>query len=106
MRPCTVISIGAPTSIDPELVEAAGRSRRTMTRHLEALAAAGIFRGDAGLVGHMYWAALHGAIMLAFCGKLQPPNDARRLIPALFETLGKGLFNPPPRGKVAKRDAG
>ncbi len=39
----------------------------------------------------MYWAALHGAIMLAFSGKLQPQYDAARLIPALMETLSRGL---------------
>lgn len=75
----------------PELIAAADRSRRTMTRHLEALAAAGRFDGDPGLVGHMFWAALHGPIMLAFSGKLTPAYDARRIIAGLFETLGRGL---------------
>jgi AcrR family transcriptional regulator len=70
----------------------AHRSRRTMTRHLEGLAAAGQFDGDPGLVGHMYWAALHGPIMLAFSNKLQPQYNAHRLIAALMETLGRGLF--------------
>ena len=76
----------------PELIAAAARSRRTMTRHLEALAAAGLFSGDAGLVGHMYWAALHGSIMLAFCGMLTPEYDAPRIIEALIGTLTRGLF--------------
>jgi AcrR family transcriptional regulator len=76
----------------PEFMAAADRSRRTMTRHLEGLAAVGQFDGDPGLVGHMYWAALHGPIMLAFSNKLQPGYNARRLIAALMETLGRGLF--------------
>jgi hypothetical protein len=63
-----------------------------MTRHLEGLAAAGQFDGDPGLVGHMYWAALHGPIMLAFSAKLRPEYDARRLIAALMETLHRGLL--------------
>jgi AcrR family transcriptional regulator len=75
----------------PELMAAAERSRRTMTHHLDSLAAAGRFDGDPGLVGHMYWAALHGPIMLAFSSKLRPEYNARRLIAALMETLDKGL---------------
>ncbi len=75
----------------PEFMAAAERSRRTMTRHLEGLAAAGQFDGDPGLVGHIYWAALHGPIMLAFSGKLRPEYDARLLIAAMMETLDKGL---------------
>ena len=44
----------------PDLVRAGERSRATMTRHLRDLAAAGILKGDPNLIGHMYWAALHG----------------------------------------------
>jgi AcrR family transcriptional regulator len=89
-----MFDISQPDEADyPELMAAAERSRRTMTRHLESLAAAGVFKGDPGLVGHMYWAALHGPIMLAFCGKLAPPYDARRLIAALTKTLSEGIFS-------------
>ena len=87
-----MFDISQPDETDyPEFMAAAERSRRTMTRHLEGLAAAGRFDGDPGLVGHMYWAALHGPIMLAFSGKLQPQYDAPRLIAALLETLSRGL---------------
>ena len=88
-----MFDLSQPDETDyPELMAAADRSRRTMTQHLEGLAAAGVFQGDPGLVGHMYWAALHGAIMLAFSGKLQHAYNARRLIPALTEALGRGVF--------------
>jgi AcrR family transcriptional regulator len=76
----------------PELMAAAARSRRTMTRHLEALAAVGKFAGDPGLVGHMFWSALHGPIMLAFSGMLGPGYDARRIIAALTGSLARDLF--------------
>jgi AcrR family transcriptional regulator len=78
----------------PELVAAGDRSRRTMTRHLEALAAAGEIEGDPGLIGHMFWSALHGPIMLAFSGKLMAGYDARRIIAASMEALSRGLFGP------------
>jgi len=87
-----MFDISQPDETDyPEFMAAAERSRRTMTRHLEALAAAGRFDGDPGLVGHMYWAALHGPIMLAFSSKLRPEYNARRLIAALMETLDRGM---------------
>jgi AcrR family transcriptional regulator len=91
-----MFDISQPDEADyPEFMAAAERSRRTMTRHLEGLAEAGQFEGDPGLVGHMYWAALHGPIMLAFSSKLQPQYNARRLIAALMETLHRGLFPSP-----------
>jgi len=82
----------------PELVAAGNRSRRTMTRHLEALAAAGEIEGDPGLIGHMFWSALHGPIMLAFSGKLTGAYDARRIIAASMDALGRGLFGPGAKG--------
>lgn len=104
-----MFDISQPDEADyPELVAAGDRSRRTMTRHLEALAAAGVFHGDAGLVGHMYWAGLHGAIMLAFSGKLQHAYNARRVIDAIMETLNRGLlpaFTPPRRRGGSEADA-
>jgi AcrR family transcriptional regulator len=39
----------------PALVAAAARSRATMTRHLEPLAAAGLLKGDTTFIGHMFW---------------------------------------------------
>jgi AcrR family transcriptional regulator len=88
-----MFDISQPTAADyPELIAAGERSRRTMTRHLEAMAAAGKFDGDPALVGHMYWAGLHGPIMLAFSGSLSPGYDARRIIAALTATLSRGLF--------------
>jgi len=93
----------------PELVAAGDRSRRTMTRHLEGLAAAGQLDGDPVLIGHMYWSALHGPIMLAFAGLLHPDCDAPRIIAALTEALSRGIFasfSSPPGGGVGKADGG
>lgn len=76
----------------PELVAAGERSRRTMTLHLEEMAAAGTLEGDPELIGHIYWAAIHGPIMLQFSGKLAAPYDARRLIGELVQTLNARYF--------------
>ncbi len=75
----------------PELVEAAARSRATMTAHLKAMIEGGVVRGDPDLIGHMFWSALHGAIQLQLAGMLSPPFDAERLAGELMRTLWLGL---------------
>jgi len=92
-----MFDISQPNEADyPDLLAAADRSRRTMTRGLEAMAEAGLFAGEPKLVGHMFWAALHGPIMLAFSGKLEPGYGARRIIAGLMEGLQRGLLRTEP----------
>jgi AcrR family transcriptional regulator len=78
----------------PDYARAAARSRATMTAHLEDLAAASLFHGDTDLVGHIYWAALHGPIMLQLSGLLLPPFDAERLIAGLTAAITREHFGP------------
>jgi AcrR family transcriptional regulator len=88
-----MFDINQPSERDyPDLVAAERRSRATMTRHLRELTAAGLWRGDAGMAGHMFWAALHGPIMLAFSGKLEPGYDAQTLIAALRDAVARSVF--------------
>jgi AcrR family transcriptional regulator len=75
----------------PDLVRAGERSRRTMTLHLHDLIAAGKLKGDPELIGHMYWATIHGALMLEFSGKLPARFGARRLIGELTRALAAGI---------------
>jgi AcrR family transcriptional regulator len=88
-----MFDVSPPTEgLYPDLERAAERSRRTMTLYLEPLVDAGQLRGDPTLVGHMFWAAIHGVIMLHFAGRLQRGCDAETLIRALMETLSRTLF--------------
>jgi AcrR family transcriptional regulator len=73
----------------PELRRAMERSKATMTAHLLDLKQAGLFDGDPEYVGHLFWAALHGPIMLQLSGCLAEPFDAPLLIAGLAEALGK-----------------
>ena len=75
----------------PDFLRAAERSQRTMTRHLLEMKRAGIFNCDVDLAGHMYWAALHGPIMLHMSGMLPPQFDAMRLAEALVAALDKSM---------------
>jgi AcrR family transcriptional regulator len=79
-------------SADPELIAAGLRSHATMTAHLKAMAEAGAPIGDPELAGHMFWAALHGAIQLQVAGLLDAPFDAERLAAATMMTLWAGLL--------------
>jgi AcrR family transcriptional regulator len=54
----------------PELAKAAARLRAAMTSHVRHLVEAGIYEGDAEILGQTIWAALHGAIVLHLAGKL------------------------------------
>jgi AcrR family transcriptional regulator len=72
----------------PELVAAAERSRATMTAHLKPLIAAGRLKGDPDLIGHIYWSAMHGPIMLHLAGMLHG-YSAETLIGALAEILNR-----------------
>src|SRR5665213_1946310 len=80
----------------PDLARAGERSRRTMTRHLRDLIAAGRLEGDPDFIGHLFWAALHGPLMLQFSGMLPAKYDARTLIDALTAAVGKATLDPPP----------
>ncbi len=76
----------------PDLVRAGERSRRTMSLQLDDEIAAGRLTGDPVFIAHIYWAGLHGALMLHFAGKLYEGLDVRDLIVALVATLDRGLL--------------
>lgn len=73
----------------PELLKAMERARATMSsgmRDHPALAGKNI-----ELIAHVFWASMHGPIMLELAGMLHPPLDARTLastaLPRLIESL-------------------
>ena len=84
----------------PDLVRAGARSHATMTLNLTAAESTG---QDPDLVGHMFWAALHGPLMLQLSGMLPADYDATTIIRALSRTLNAGLArhdqNHPPQRK-------
>jgi AcrR family transcriptional regulator len=73
----------------PELAEADRRARLTLTRHIHPLVAAGLLDGDPELLGHIFWATLHGAVMLQLAGKLE--CDVGTLVGEAFRALSSGL---------------
>jgi AcrR family transcriptional regulator len=73
----------------PDLARAGERARRTMTRHVDGMIGQGIIGGDADLLGHVFWSAMHGLLMLRLAGKIdQPAFD--RVLRASMDLLMRG----------------
>lgn len=86
----------------PELVRASARARHVMSAAIEALVKAGIFVGDPQLLGHVFWATMHGLIVLHLAGKLPAKPDFRAIQREAMRLLVAGArsgaaVSPPPR---------
>ena len=88
-----MFSISQPNeSAYPDLVRAGDRSRRTMMLQLADEMAAGRIAGDPEMIAHVYWAALHGPLMLHFAGMLPKGLDARALAFNLLAAIDRGTL--------------
>ncbi len=81
----------------PDLARAGERAKRTMTRHVHAMIEEGIVEGDADLIGHVFWSAMHGLLMLRLAGKIDQ-RAFERISDASMEMLsrGAGMILPTP----------
>lgn len=77
----------------PELVAANARAKATMTDYVRELVSAGVIEGDPNLIGRVFWASLHGAVVLKLAGKLGgvgDPYDFERVAGESFRILFDG----------------
>ncbi|HXA38042.1 MAG TPA: TetR/AcrR family transcriptional regulator [Phenylobacterium sp.] len=74
----------------PELVAAGQRAQKTMTGFVEDALKEGLMAGDPQQIGLMFWAAIHGAVILELAGML-PPGGARQLHRSLEPALMRGV---------------
>lgn len=74
----------------PDLVAATTRARATMTDYVRALIRDGILEGDPELIGRVFWASLHGAVVLRLAGKLDAEYDFDRISAEAFRVLFEG----------------
>jgi len=72
-----------------ELVEATTRARATMTDYVRVLVDEGVLEGDPELMGYVFWASLHGAVVLQLAGKLDPKFDFRTITLEAFRALSQ-----------------
>jgi len=96
----------------PELVRASDRARHMMSAALEGLVKAGIFVGDPQLLGCVFWATMHGLVVLRLAGKLpeQPDfetiqHEAMRLLVIGARSGADALPAPSPTQSGPKRRA-
>lgn len=79
----------------PEVLRARARADRSMIGYVEAMIAEGVLKGDARVIGQMFWAAVHGVVMLELTGVLTRGAGADTLRRELMRTLFIGLNNDP-----------
>ena len=73
-----------------ELVAASSRARANMTRYVKELVSEGVLEGDPELLGRVFWASLHGAVVLKLAGKLGAEYDFDRISGESFRVLFEG----------------
>jgi AcrR family transcriptional regulator len=74
----------------PELERAALRARRTMTGYMEALVKGGFLAGDPDILGQVFWATVHGLVVLHLAGKLKPTPDFDTVHRTAMRLLARG----------------
>jgi AcrR family transcriptional regulator len=73
----------------PDLVRAAGRARQTMSQYVKGLVETGVLAGEPEEIGQMFWAAVHGVVVLGLAHKLT--TDPKVLASAITHALSRGL---------------
>jgi AcrR family transcriptional regulator len=80
-----IFALSQPDSSQyPDLALAEARSRANMTRYVERMVEEGELDADPKLLGHVFWAGLHGVISLQMAGKLGPDAPS-------FETIRRDM---------------
>lgn len=92
----------------PELVRASTRARRVMSAALARLVEAGVFVGDPEILGHVFWATLHGLVVLHLAGKLPAKPDFQTIQREAMRLLVLGARSgasalPPAGARTARR---
>jgi hypothetical protein len=71
-----------------------------MTAYVSAMIEDGALKGDAEVIGRMFWAAIHGVVQLELSGVLPPGPGAdalrHEMMRALFIGLNSGRARPSP----------
>lgn len=75
----------------PELDLANEQARKSMRGYVENLIDAGIISGDPEMIGMMFWASMHGTIVLHRSGALGQEADVEVLRRFMVRTMFRGL---------------
>jgi AcrR family transcriptional regulator len=75
----------------PELAAAAARAREAMAGYVRELVEAGVLVGDPVALGYVFWAAIHGLIVLDLAGRIPADPDFETLRRTTLGALMRGL---------------
>ncbi len=67
------------------------RARAAMVDYVRSMIDEDLFTGDAELVGYIFWAALHGAVVLELAGKFVPGYDFEKIRTECMRALTRGF---------------
>ncbi len=91
-----IFSLTQPNPADyPDFARALSRSRANMTLYVERMVAGGGLETDPNVLGHLFWAGLHGLISLQMTGKIRdgaPDFDTLRR--EMMRSLVRGARKP------------
>jgi len=75
----------------PELAVAAARARESMSGYVRELVEAGVLVGDPVELGYVFWAAIHGLIVLDLAGRIPADRGFEALRRRTLGALMRGL---------------
>lgn len=64
----------------PDVARAQARSRGHMTRYVERMVEEGGLDADPILLGHLFWAGMHGLVTLQMAGQLRPDSPSFEIL--------------------------
>jgi len=83
----------------PDLVRAGRRARQTMAGYTKDLVVEGYLTGDPETLGKIFWAMVHGLVMLHLTGRLDPKPDFAALHQTAMRMLARGAAASVPGAK-------
>lgn len=90
-----MFGLSRPTDTDhAELSEQVERSRSFFRRLTDLMIEDEILQGDPVTLGHIFWAGMHGVIVLHLTDKLGPGVDANSLLLSMLQTIALGAKGP------------
>jgi hypothetical protein len=75
----------------PELVEASARARSAQSDYVRELVEAGVLVGDPVTLGYVFWATIHGLVLLDLAGRLPADPGFEALRRMALGALMRGL---------------
>ena len=87
-----MFDLAPPTETDyPELIRAAARARATMSHYSQGLLDAGLIVGDPEVIAHVFWAGIHGLVVLKLGELISPELEFDRLWAEMWRALSAGF---------------